>query len=191
MAETTVLKVEVVGVTETNKDSLSPDKTGKKSSISAGSGLVADVVIDAEQDLISKPKMLVTEAKEDISFKQKAINKAKSLNKADFIKGTTGIISSGAAAYSLYSNYQKTGMELSGATHAAAVQGRKGNVATSAAALGGAALINPGLAALTIAMKAYQLSQTNRKELFNIQKEQLISTVLQRNLIKNVAERRF
>lgn len=107
------------------------------------------------------------------------------------ISQVSGVLTSGAAAYSLYGNYQQTGLNLSGSTHAASVQARKNSVATSAISIGVAALVNPALAAPMIAMKAYQLSQTNRKELFAIQKEQMRASVLQSNLVKNVAEKRF
>jgi hypothetical protein len=105
--------------------------------------------------------------------------------------GVASVATLAGSAYSMYSNYQKAGYEMSGATHAAAVQGRKSQLAGTAIQIGLAAMINPLLAAPMIAMKAYQLAQTNRKELFEIQKNQMMSQVLQRNLVKTVAERRF
>ena len=102
-----------------------------------------------------------------------------------------GVATSAAAMYGIYSNYQKAGLEMSGATHAAAVQGRNGQLANTAIQIGVAAMINPLLAAPMIAMKAYQLAQTNRKELYEIQKSVMVSQIMQRNLVKTVAERRF
>ena len=108
-----------------------------------------------------------------------------------FARGTTALASTGAAAYKAYSDYQVAGLQLSGATHSASVQSRKGNMASDLTGLGIAIAINPVLAAPMIAMKAYQLAQTNRKELFAIRKSQIESEVLQRNLVQNVAESRF
>lgn len=96
-----------------------------------------------------------------------------------------------AAAYTLYSNYKKTGLELSGATHAAALQQRKTDLANTGVQLGVAIAINPILAAPVLAMKAWELAETNRRELYEMRKSQLTSEILQRNLVKNVAERRF
>jgi hypothetical protein len=96
-----------------------------------------------------------------------------------------------SAVYTAYSNYKKTGLELSGATHAAAMQQRKTDLANTAVQLGVAVAINPLLAVPVIAMKAYELSQTNRTKIFAMEKSQITSNILQRNLVKNVAERRF
>lgn len=106
-------------------------------------------------------------------------------------KAIGGVATAAAAVFSIYSNYQKAGLEMSGATHAAAIQGRYGQMANSAVQIGVAAMINPLLAAPMIAMKAYQLAQTNRKEIFEIQKSVMISQIMQRNLVKTIAERRF
>jgi len=125
------------------------------------------------------------------AFRAGAKGYLSNLEKSSYIKGGVGMATSATAIYSLYSNYQKTGYELSGATHAAAIQGRKSAIANTGLQLGAAALITPALAVPVIAMKAYQLSQTNRKEIFEIRKSQVQSQVLQQNLIKNVAERRF
>ena len=110
-------------------------------------------------------------------------------------KQTTTAVSAAAAlgtqAFSMYSNYQKAGYEMSGATHQAAVQGRKAAIGGFATSVSVAALINPLAAAGMIAMKAYQLAQTNRKELFEIRKSVIQSTILQRNLVNNIVESRF
>ena len=105
--------------------------------------------------------------------------------------GVSAAVTLAAKGYQLYSNYQKAGYEMSGAAHAASVQDRKGQLAQSTAEIGLAMMINPLLAAPMIAMKAYQLAQTNRREIFEIQKNQMTSNILQRNLVKTVAERRF
>lgn len=105
--------------------------------------------------------------------------------------GTAALATSAAAVYSVYSNYKQAGLEMSGATHAALKQARNGQKAQFAATLTAAAIVNPALALPVIAMKAYNLAQTNRKELFEMQKSQITSEILQRNLVKNVAERRF
>ena len=105
--------------------------------------------------------------------------------------GVGGVATSAGAVYSIYSNYQKTGLELTGATQAASIQARKGEAANQAIGLGVAVMINPLLAAPMIAMKAYQLAQTNRRTIYDIQKSVVQSTILQRNLVRNVAERRF
>lgn len=125
------------------------------------------------------------------AFRSGAKGYLTNLEKSSYIKGGVGMATSVAAVYSIYSNYQKTGYELSGATHAAAIQGRKSSVMNTGIQLGAATLVNPALAVPLIAMKAYQLSQTNRKEIFEIRKSQVQSQVLQQNLVKNVAERRF
>ena len=96
-----------------------------------------------------------------------------------------------ATGYKMYSAYKIAGYEMSGSTHAAAMQSRKVSAAGSLQQIGGAMIINPALAAPMIAMQAYQLAQTNRKQLFEIQKSQIMSQVLQRNLVNTVAERRF
>ena len=119
---------------------------------------------------------------------------ARNISAPTYKQASTGIATvatSAAAAYSLYSNYQKAGLEMSGATHAASIQSRKSEAANALVGIGIAAMINPLLAAPMIAMKAWQLAQTNRKELFEIQKSQIQSQVMQRNLVKTVAERRF
>lgn len=103
----------------------------------------------------------------------------------------TGAISSAAAVYGLYSSYKQAGYSMSGATHAAEVQSRKGAMSSGLTQLGVAAMINPAAVPAVIAMKAYQLAQTNRKELFEIRKSVIQSSVLQRNLVSNIAESRF
>ena len=111
-----------------------------------------------------------------------------------------GAVALASTAFTMYSNYKKAGYEMSGATHAAAMQSRTSTAVSSSismgAAVGGALVVGgPYAAAITaavmVAKKGYDLAQTNRRELFEIQKSQILSQVLQRNIVKTVAERRF
>ena len=131
-------------------------------------------------------------AEVDTAKTAKQYSNASFKNAAKALPGVaTGSATAAAAVYSVYSNYQKAGLEMAGSSHAAAIQARKGEAANSLTQIGVAALVNPVLAAGMIAMKAWQQAQTNRKQLFDIQKSQIQSAVLQKNLVKNVAERRF
>lgn len=198
MPEVVLLRLEVTEVKPKSESDLSTDSNKSKSLTSSntasGIGIIVAESDDLELDDIVKnneensnggnledtdesPAGLVKEATKKVA--KSAIS----------VASTTATI--GSAAYSIYSNYQQTGLELSGATHAAAVQARKGQAANELVGLGVAVMINPALAAPMIAMKAWQLSQTNRRELFEMKKSQMTSTILQRNLVKNVAERRF
>lgn len=107
------------------------------------------------------------------------------------VKGGVGLATSAGAVYSLYSAHKQATLQMSGASHAASVQARKGQATNQLLGLGAAAIINPALAIPMIITKLYQLEQTNRKENFEIKKSIMQSTVLQRNLVKNVAESRF
>lgn len=215
MPEVTLLRVEISEPVEESESSLGSKKSSKSSSLAAGAAGGAIVSSSGKFLFGSTPEDMSEFLKTGIDgsrattrgsrriARRLAITNANpaqygrniSSISAESIKIGTRITgaatTAGAAAYSVYSDFQQTGLELSGSTHAAAIQQRKGQMANELAGLGVAVMINPVLAAPVIAMKAWQLSQTNRKELFEMRKSQITSEVLQRNLVKNVAERRF
>lgn len=175
MAET-VLRVEVSDVTKKDPSSLGGSKPTDNSLLAGAIGGEIEDVFDEKPSTTDEGMSKLDKLKSGIST-------------------TTKVASAGigtvAAVYNVYSENQRLGMELSGSTHAASVQARKASLASFGAQLAGAALINPIAAVGVLAMKAYQTSQTNRKEIFEIRKSQIQAQVLQRNLVKNVAERRF
>lgn len=216
MTDLTVLRVEVTGVGSGNEGSLESGK-GKGSvgtSLAAG-GIASKLALSSEKERTIKgdeilkkiyPKTQSTpeqlknakDMKELFGYEQpKRLDIApeskvrKPITYKQVSSAAAGGIAFATQAFSMYSNYQKAGYEMSGATHAAAMQGRKASAASSASEIAIGFLINPIAGAAMIAMKAYQLAQTNRREIFEIQKSQMLSQILQRNLVKTVAERRF
>jgi len=193
----TVLRVEVDNVSEVkDKNSLAAgDKSKKTETIAAGAVGVHKVIPTAKQKILEShfTDIESTEIIDSISeVKTGGLNKEqnKAANKIATSKGVAGataILGAGAFIF----DHMSTNLELSGATHAAAKLKRGSNMLTTGASLGAALLINPALAPAVIGLKAYQLAQTNKKEIYAIGKAQLESTVMQRNLITNVAERRF
>lgn len=219
MAELTVLRVEVSNVGEVDESSLNSKNKSTNKSLVAG-GLAGASLANAtlkshygitfpEEEMNSIGRLNTREYRKEyrrdrlsLMLRGKSLNGSRvepwkqfgkniDLPSMQNIKNVSGIIGGAAAVYSVYSNYQQVGYQLSGATHAAAVQGRKSSMITGAATLGITAAVNPAIAVGLIAMKAWQTAQANRKEIFEIRKNQMTSEVLQRNLIKNVAERRF
>lgn len=96
------------------------------------------------------------------------------------------------AAYSIYSQYQSVGYNLSGASHAAQVQQRTTQGATFAAGLGLSIATGQYWATATmLAGRAWQLSQQNRQEIYQIRSSQIISQVMQERLVKDTIQRRF
>ncbi len=216
MADITVLRVEIAESSSSKEGSL---ESGNKSKVAGGSlaagGLGAKLALSSERqrtlrgdDILrsiypktqSTPEQLknVKDMKELFGYEPpKRLDIApvkRTVNKPSYKQITTGVsgaVAIGTQAFSMYSNYQKAGYEMSGATHAAAMQGRTASAMSSAAQIGVGFMINPVAGAAMIAMKAYQLAQTNRKELFEIRKSQIQSQLLQRNLVKTIAERRF
>jgi hypothetical protein len=106
-------------------------------------------------------------------------------------KARLGAAGLAVAGYNIYSQYKTLGHNLSGASHSAQVQQRKAAVVNRGASLIGAAIVNPWLAVGMVAHRAWQLSQTNRRELFEIRKSQIISNVMQERLVKDTIQRRF
>ena len=105
---------------------------------------------------------------------------------------STGAASTALAAYSMYSQSQSTGLNLSGASHAAARQQRTTTGATFATGVGISLATGQYWAtALMLAGRAWQLGQTNRQEIYKIKSSQIISSVMQERLVKNTIERRF
>jgi len=96
------------------------------------------------------------------------------------------------AGFAVVSEHQRASLEMTGATHAASKKARetKGVMDTAGLALVAKAG-GPYGAALYLGYKAYALAQENRRKLYDMDVSQIQSTILQRNLVKNVAERRF
>jgi len=216
MADVTVLRVEVSGVSGGNEGSLESGK-GKSAagtSLAAG-GLGGKLALLSEKERTIKGDEILKKIYPKTQSTPEQLKNAKDMKelfgyeapkRLDIVptrrhikmpsykqvSTTAGAgITIAAKAFSMYSNYQKAGYEMSGSTHAAAIQGRRSSAADSLTQIGVGFLINPVAGAAMIAVKAYQLAMTNRKELFEIQKSQMLSQVLQRNLVKTVAERRF
>ena len=168
MADVTVLRVEVTGVGSGKEGSLESG-SGKASvgtSLAAG-GLAGKLVLASEKDRTLKgdeilrkiyPKTQSTpeqlknakDMKELFGYEQpKRLDIApenkvrKPVTYKQVSTGVTGGMALATQVFSMYSNYQKAGYEMSGATHAAAMQGRKASAAGSATQIGIAALINP------------------------------------------------
>ena len=216
MADLTVLRVEVSGTVSGKEGSLESGNKGTSvgGSLAAG-GVAGKLALASEKDRTLKgdeilkkiyPKTQSTpeqlknakDMKELFGYEQPErldIVPEKKVRKPITYKqvstGVAGVMAVGTQAFSMYSNYQKAGYEMSGATHAAAIQSRTAQGMSSLTQIGVGFMINPVAGAAMIAMKAYQLAQTNRKELYEIQKNQITSQLLQRNLVKTVAERRF
>ena len=202
MPEVTVLRIEITEDSGKSESSLSNRDTGESllagdtNQIQSGSQSLDDTTLDNEESynhnkMKQKTTASMKHSQKGFTDDTTAATKPKMITTSSVTKGIGATAALGASSYSLYSNYQKTGYELSGATHAAALQDRKGQAANTLLTIGVATVINPLLAAPVIAMKAWELSQNNRREIFEIRKSQIQSEVLQRNLVKNVAERRF
>lgn len=206
MAELTVLRVEVTNAGTGNSDSLKSGKakSGKglgvsNKSLANHNETAVDAVSNNSSNLSRKERLMAKKGQHQVLKKESAVGKFTS-GLSSLQKGA-GIAAAGAQivnqGYQMYSNYKIAGHEMSGATHAAAVQGRKGSmISTGADGVALIALVATGpvgmaAAAVIIAKKAWTLAQTNMKEIFAIEKDQILSEVLQRNLVKTVAERRF
>ena len=208
MAELKILRIEVTNVESSTQDknSLSQDK--KKSQILnkqetkkrelrsrgmrqkfLGSGATGmffgKEVLEELESGISNEQSKDTESPGE-AFKQEA----KKITKKITGMGGAGI-GMASVGYSLYSNYKVSGYQMSGASHAASKQQRKGNVANLSAQLATATLVHPTLLPVTLAYKIYELEQTVRKEIFEIQKSQILAGIEQQNLVRNSIERRF
>jgi len=216
MADITVLRVEISGTANGKEGSL---ESGNKSNAAGGSlaagGLGGKLALSSEKErtlkgddilknIYPKTKKTSEQLKTEKDMKEMfgydapkrmdMVPTKRSIPKPTSKQVATGITSTlavGTQAFSMYSNYQKAGYEMSGATHAAAMQGRTAQGMSTASQVAIGFVINPAAGAAMIAMKAYQLAQTNRKEIFDIKKSQMTSQLLQRNLVKTVAERRF
>jgi hypothetical protein len=106
-------------------------------------------------------------------------------------KQVLGNITLATVAYNVYSQYKTLGHNLSGASHAGQIQQRKGTAVNKLSTVVGAAIIHPLFAAGLVANAAWQLSQTNRRELFEIKRSQIIANVMQERLVKDTIQRRF
>jgi len=95
------------------------------------------------------------------------------------------------AASNIYSQYKTVGYNLSGATHAAQKQQRIQSGINTVGSIIAAGVVNPALLPVIIAMKAWQLSQTNRAEIYKITSSQIVGNILQERLVTNTIQRRF
>jgi hypothetical protein len=101
-------------------------------------------------------------------------------------------VTTALAGYTLYSQYKTTGYTLSGASHQAQMQQRKTQQASFATGIGLSLATGQYWAtALMLAGRAWQLSQTNRQELYQIKSSQIISNIQRERLIKDTVQRRF
>ena len=92
---------------------------------------------------------------------------------------------------SVINQYRTIGYNLSGASHAAQMQQRKQSAINTVGSISAAAIINPWLAVGMVAHRAWQLSQQNRQELYQIKSSQIIASVMQERLVKDTIQRRF
>jgi hypothetical protein len=114
------------------------------------------------------------------------------LNHQAILKNATKGASAATAGYAMYSQYKSIGYNLSGASHAAQIQQRRATTATFATGIGISIATGQYWATgLLLAGRAWQLSQQNRQELFEIKKSQIIANIMQERLVKDTIQRRF
>lgn len=147
---------------------------------------INDILTNSEYDYYNKMSDAYSEAAR-INLNEAKTAAARNTKKYGPKMATTAL-----AAYSIYSQYQSVGYNLSGASHAAQVQQRTTQSATFAAGLGLSIATGQYWATgMMLAGRAWQLAQQNRQELYQIRSSQIISQVMQERLVKDTIQRRF
>lgn len=169
MAELTVLRVEVTNAGNSKSDSLKSGKgkegKGLKSTnnkLTNNKEAAIEGASNNTSNLSRKERLMSKKGQHSLIKKDGAISNyigSMSVGQAA-ATGAAAVAAVANQGYQMYSNYKIAGYEMSGATHAAAIQGRKGNMATAGAeglgliALAAAGPAGAAAAAVILAKKA-------------------------------------
>jgi len=119
------------------------------------------------------------------------VNKPVAEIRKTVLKGTTAAASAGLYVASVVSQYKTTGYQLSGASHHAQVEQNKMSALQQLAGYGIGMAVNPALAAIMLAKRAYDFSQETRTYLYDFQKNSILNRLDYNRMTVDTFGRRF